>query len=129
MKFSKILVARYSPENKCYAPDGAVLTVKPLAQVPMKDHVPHYFTSVTDPTIKSRYGWVKEVDPFSLDDFVARYTAKNDLTAEEREHLEVMFTSIAKLAPETPVAATYSCRGVERRRMQFTVHRVIFYKA
>lgn len=129
MTFSKILVARYSPQNKCFAPNGTVLTVKPLANVPIEDHVAHFFISTDDQKTKSKYGFVKEVAPFSIDDFVTKYMTNRCLTEDEREHLKTMLVSIAKLTPDTPVAATYSRRGIEKKRMEFTVHRVLFYKA
>jgi hypothetical protein len=47
----------------------------------------------------------------------------------DREHINIMLKSIARLAPDTPVAATYSKRGLESPRMEFTVHRVFFRNA
>lgn len=125
--FSKILVARHSPKNKCYVEDGTTLIVKPLASVPMKEHVPHHFVSAKDFKTQSRYGWVRETEPFSLDDFTLEYWTNNNLSDNERAHLMTMLKSLARLAPNTPCAATYSRRGIEAKRMEFTVHRVFFH--
>ncbi|MDR1144542.1 MAG: hypothetical protein LBK71_00180 [Verrucomicrobiales bacterium] len=125
-RFSKLLVARHSPKNKCNAEDGAVLYVKPLANVPLKDHVAHYFLSASDHKTKSKYEWVADAEPFDLDDFIREKLNERQLSEGERIHLEIMFNSIAKLAPGSAVAATYSCRGIENKRMEFTVHRVLF---
>jgi hypothetical protein len=127
--FSKILVARHSPKNKCYADDGVVLFVKPLPSVPPKDHVGHCFLSTSDQTTKSQYGWVAGTEPFDLDDFIRDHLDGRSVNEAERAHLEVMFKAITKLNPETPVAVTYSARGIGSKRMELTVHRVFFHKA
>lgn len=127
-KFSKLLVARHSPENGCYAAEGTVLFVKAKPKVPMKTHVNHVFLSADDPKLKSKYGWVAEAAPFDLEEFVARHHL-DGLSDEDRGHLITMFESIANLAPGVPVASGYSSRGVENPRMEFTVHRVWFHKA
>jgi len=123
--FTKILVAKYSPKNQCSVPDGEVLVVYPRDVVPLKDHVQHHFVSSADTNRKSRFGWVIETSPFTFDDFVNRYWKKTCLSTVERKHLEVMLLSIQRVPAGSPTAATYACRGVERRRMEFTVHRVI----
>lgn len=126
--FTKLLVGQYSPQNGCNVPDGEVLTVIPKANVPLHEHLGHEFRAAANRQISSKYGWVREVAPFSLQEFVATYLDGRDLTPSEQQHLETMFQSIAKLPAGTPVAATYSSRGVEAKRMDFTVHRVILYK-
>ena len=69
--FSKMLVARHSPKNKCFAEEGTILFVTPLRSVsPRRSHVRQYFVSTGDKTTKSRYGWVVETPPFTLDDFI-----------------------------------------------------------
>ena len=128
-QFNKIVVARHSPKNKCHARDGAVLCVVPRDVIPMKNRdVRHHFVDVHDQTVTSQYGWVQEVAPFSLEDFTATYLNNRMLSESESEHLKTMFSAIMKVAPGSPVAATYSSRGVEKKRMVFTVHRVIFHK-
>jgi hypothetical protein len=126
--FSKILVARHSPKNKCYADDGSVLFVEPLTNVPLKDHVEHCFVSADDQKKKSQYGWVTETPPFDLDDFIRERLGTRLVDELERAHLDVMFNAIAKLKPDTPVTATYAARGLGNKSMEFTVHRVFFPK-
>jgi hypothetical protein len=59
--FKKLLLAKYSPKNGCYAEDGTILTVERRESVPVKDCVPHHFVSIDNPRLQSRYGWVKGV--------------------------------------------------------------------
>ena len=82
---SKLLVARHSPKNKCYADDGTVLFVKPLTNVPLLDHVGHYFVSAADQTTRSQYGWVAETEPFDRDDFIREYLGGRSVDEAERE--------------------------------------------
>jgi hypothetical protein len=126
--FSKVLVARHSPENQCNAQNGEILILKPRGQVPIDDHVAHYFLSGKDRKTKSKYGWVKEVEPFSLNDFIEQNHLEAYLNEEDGVQMERMFSKIGNLPPDTPVAATYSRRGIERKHMELTVHKVFFYK-
>lgn len=126
-RYSKLLVAKYSPKNGCNVSDGTILYLKPSPTVPSADFVDHTFVSTEDGATESKYGWVKDVEPFSTDDFVISHLGSERISEEEKKHLEIMFTSIANLKAGTPVVAEYSCRGVERRSMKLTVHRVIFY--
>lgn len=127
--YTKILVAKHSPKNGCYAPDGQPLTVKAREVVPQKDHVTHFFVSTSDLKTKSKYGWVKEVEPLTLTLFLERYLSGRNLNDLELEHIKTMLTSIRRLPVGTPVAATYSSRGVLKKVMQLTVHKVFFYDA
>lgn len=126
--FTKLLVGKYSPHNGCHVPDGEVLTITARAKVPLQEHLAHEFRAASNSRISSRYGWVHEVPKFNLEQFAATYLDRRELAESERRHLETLFTSIAKLPAGTPVAATYSSRGVEGKRMDLSVHRVIFHK-
>lgn len=128
MTFSKLLVAKYSPKNKCYVSDGVVLFVKPASDLPQSDHVSHFFLSTADRKTTSQYGWVKAVEPFSLNDFIASYLKDEQLSDAMRDHLSKMLSAVGRLDANTPVAATYSGRGVETKTMEFEVHRVFFYR-
>lgn len=127
--FSKLLVAHHSPKNKCYVEEGTTLIVRPLRNVPTRDHVAHYFVSAKDGKTRSRYGWVKETETFSLDGFICEHWIGDQPSNDELKHLEIMLKSVSKLTSGTPCAATYSRRGIEVRTMEFTVHRVLFYEA
>jgi hypothetical protein len=127
-QFRKLLVGKYSPKNKCAVEDGEVLSVTPRRDVPMKEHVAHCFRGTRNRGSRCQYGWVKEVEPFAYEDFVRVHLLGDQPDALTRQHLEVMFNSIQELPGGTPVAATYSCRGVEHRTMEFTVHKVFFYR-
>jgi hypothetical protein len=126
--FSKLLVARHSPKNECYADDGTVLYVKALTNVSLKNHLTHHFVSSTDHHTTSMYGWVAEVEAFTVDDFIRGFMYGLSVAETDRAHLEIMFRSIVKLTAGAPVAATYSPSGLGNKRMEFTVHRVVFYQ-
>lgn len=126
-EYSKVLIGKYNVDNGCHAPNGAILTVVPKKEVKNKGHIAHYFIDSLNRKIKSKYGWVRCVESFTLRDFITRYgTGSED--GREIEHIKIMLDSIARLPEDTPVAATYSERGIETKRMDFTVHKVFFYK-
>lgn len=127
--YSKILIGKYSPENKCFAEDGAILTIIPKDLTKLKkirDSVSHFFVDSLDSKIKSRFGWVKTIQPFTLMDFVNRYASQNDGNPIHFDHLKRMLEGIANLDDGTPVAATYFERGVEKKILEFKVHKVFF---
>jgi hypothetical protein len=127
--FTKVLVARFSPQNQCYVPDGTLLYVRPLIRVPKQEHVGHHFLSVRDTRTTSKYGWVSETPAFSLEEFAALHLRDVDLGEADRAHIETMLLSIARLQRDAPVAASYSLRGVETKQMEFAVHPVVFHEA
>ena len=126
--YSKWVVARHSPKNGCDATEGAVLIVEPRKSVPSKTVVQHTFVNVADRKEKSKYGWVAETTPFTLDEFVSKHLTGVP-SEEEIDHVRVMMDA-AQTQPEgTPLTADYKSRGVIERSMQLTVHKVVFYKA
>jgi hypothetical protein len=126
--YSKILIARYSPQNRCTVSEGEVLIVTPRASVPLKSSVAHYFVGAADHSRKSQYGWVGSSDPLSLDDFVRKHLLGLAVDGEWRDHLRNMLQSIRGLSDGVPVAATYVRRGLEQPRMELSVHRVFFHR-
>jgi hypothetical protein len=124
--YTRLPVARYSPENHCHVPDGEVLYVEPRKVVSQRPHLAHFFVSAKDRKTKSQYGWVRDVEPFTTADFIGCHLS-GPLLTEQVAVLETMFRSIERLAPNTPVAATYSLRGVETRTMELSIHRVLLY--
>ena len=125
IKYDKILVARHNPENKCFADDGAILILKPKKLKKDKGDVGHHFLDHLDKKTKSKYGWVKIIEPITLDQFVNKYVGDTE-DIDVVEHNKIMLDSIQKLNVDTPVAVTYSERGVEQKRIDLTVHRVFF---
>jgi hypothetical protein len=126
--FTKLLVAQHSPQNGCHAQDGDVLIVKPKPKMPPpgKDAA-HHFVAAKDGRTKSKYGWVQEVAPFTLQDFTSKYLEGRTLSEEQVEHLRTMLTSVARMEVTKPAKADYVVRGVERKVTVLSVHRVIFY--
>jgi hypothetical protein len=124
--FTRLLVAQHSPKNGCHAQDGEVLIVKPKTPYPTKDAA-HHFVSAKDGRTKSKYGWAQEVAPFTLQDFISTHLADRTLSEEEREHIRSMLTAAARIPVEKPAKADYAVRGVERKVIELSVHRVFFY--
>jgi hypothetical protein len=127
--YNKILIAKHSPQNGCFVEEGKILTIYPKEKVPNKSHVTHYFVDSEDLKTKSRYGWVKEVPSFNIGDFINQNLRGIELSSNELEHIRIMLDSILKLEACTPVAATYSQRGVGNKQMKFTVHKVFFFES
>lgn len=126
-KYLKLLVSRFSPANECFVEEGGILLVIPRPTVPVKDSISHFFVDSVDQKTKSKYGWVTAVEPFTARDFLSRYL-KGDCSDACIKHNVTMLDSISKLEVDTPVAATYSQRGLDYKTMVFTVHKVFFYK-
>jgi hypothetical protein len=128
--YTRVLVARHSPQNRCFAAEGELLTVLPRKKLGrMRDLLRHNFISACNPKLTSRYGWVGEHEPFTLDEFLQAMLGKSEVSQDEREHISTMLASISGMPVGLPVAAGYSCRGVMEKRMVFIVHRVFFYPA
>src|SRR5438477_9530191 len=104
--FSRILVAKHSPSNGCFAREGDILSIRPRETIPKKDHVQHFFVSTSDLKTKSKYGWITAVRPFTLPDFVRKHLQGASLSAAEESHIHTMLTSIEKLPEGTAVTAT-----------------------
>lgn len=125
-KYNKILISRYSPENKCYIQDGDPLIIIPKLNVPLKDYVTYFFVSAKDKKTKSRYGWVKLVEEFELKDFISKYV-NIALTTEEISSIKIILDSIVQYAEDTPVAVTYSQKSFDEKVMKLSIHKIIFY--
>ncbi|MDT3738628.1 MAG: hypothetical protein RO257_03900 [Candidatus Kapabacteria bacterium] len=125
--YNKILIAKYSNINKCFVQDGIELIVKPLISPPIREHINHYFVSIKDFKTKSKYGWVKIVDFFTLEEFIISHFLNIKISENDKMTIKTMFDSIDKLNEGTPVASTYSCRGIEIKKMELTIHKVFFY--
>jgi hypothetical protein len=63
---------------------------------------------------------------FSIEEFIARLPTRV-IADQQRAAITTMLDAIRELPVGKPAAASYSRRGVEQRRMELTVHPVIFY--
>jgi hypothetical protein len=126
MSYRHLLKARFSPQNACYAEDGAVLSVLPRKKVPQRQYVRHHFVAVNDLKTKSRFGWVAEVPEFTIEEFIQQYHGgSSDLVL--MEHVKRMLDSASKVPVGTSMATDYAERKFPSRRMEFIVYRVIFH--
>ncbi len=92
----------------------------------MRENIDHVFSDLIDPKIKSVYGWVKECEPFTIEDFCSKYSNRK-IEELEKEHIEIMLKSISKLSENTAVKVRYTERGIIEKRMDLVVHKVFFY--
>ena len=123
-KYTKVLVAQYSPQNGCNVTDGEMLIIKPPVKEPNKE-VSYHFEGVMTGR-KSRYGWVKTVPEYTLENYIDKYL--KNISEKELVYLECMLNSISNLQTNTPVAVDYRQKSMGEPIFVLHVHKVIFYK-
>ena len=123
-KYTKVLVAQYSPQNGCNVTDGEMLIIKPPVKEPNKEFSYHFEGVMTGK--KSRYGWVKTVPEYTLENYIDKYL--KNISEKELVYLECMLNSISKLQTNTPVAVDYRQKSMGESIFVLHVHKVIFYK-
>ena len=123
-RFHKLLVARNSPQNECFAEEGDVL-YPPVSNT--QGSRSFYFLSATSGRKRSKFGWVRRTaEPFSFDQFLEEHPAieKND---KQYELLRELLVTIEALPENTPIAGSYFRRGIEQPRVELSFHKVFFY--
>jgi hypothetical protein len=126
--YKRLIVARYSPGNRCYVKDGDVLIVRPLRRrLELGEPKAHKFVAASDPTETAQFGWTKDVPPFSLEQFIKEHLKNIELDELSRSHLTAMLDAASRVPAGTPMGVMYQPRGVENRRMELDVYRVFFY--
>ena len=123
-KYTKVLVAQYSPQNGCNVTEGEMLIIKPPVKDPNKEFSYHFEGVMTGR--KSRYGWVKTVPEYTLENYIDKYL--KNISEKELVYLECMLNSISKLQTNTPVAVDYRQKSMGEPIFVLHVHKVIFYK-
>lgn len=123
-KYTKVLVAQYSPQNGCNVTEGEMLIIKPPVKEPNKEFSYHFEGVMTGK--KSRYGWVKTVPEYTLENYIDKYL--KNISEKELVYLECMLNSISKLQTNTPVAVDYRQKSMGEPIFVLHVHKVIFYK-
>jgi len=131
MNYRKVLVAKHSPKNLCFARKGeylvpALSTDRMRGKLP-KDH--HFFVGVeTGKT--SRYGWVKELDAPITAEELARLRGEEVVDQEAIDLCELLLRSASKLPEDTPMACHfYEITLPGKRQRKLRIHKVIFYDA
>ena len=123
-KYTKVLVAQYSPQNGCNVTEGEMLIIKPPVKEPNEEFSYHFEGVMTGK--KSRYGWVKMVPEYTLENYIDKYL--KNISEKELVYLECMLNSISKLQTNTPVAVDYRQKSMGEPIFVLHVHKVIFYK-
>ena len=122
-KYTKVLVAQYSPQNGCNVTEGEMLIIKPPVKEPNKEFSYHFEGVMTGK--KSRYGWVKTVPEYTLENYIDKYL--KNISEKELVYLECMLNSISNLQTNTPVAVDYRQKSMGEPIFVLHVHKVIFY--
>ena len=117
-KYTKVLVAQYSPQNGCNVTDGEMLIIKPPVKEPNKEFSYHFEGVMTGR--KSRYGWVKTVPEYTLENYIDKYL--KNISEKELVYLECMLNSISKLQTNTPVAVDYRQKSMGEPIFVLHVH-------
>ena len=123
-KYTKVLVAQYSPQNGCNVTEGEMLIIKPPVKEPNKEFSYHFEGVMTGK--KSRYGWVKTVPEYTLENYIDKYL--KNISEKELVYLECMLNSISNLQTNTPVAVDYRQKSMGEPIFVLHLHKVIFYK-
>ena len=121
-KYTKVLVAQYSPQNGCNVTEGEMLIIKPPVKEPNKEFSYHFEGVMTGK--KSRYGWVKTVPEYTLENYIDKYL--KNISEKELVYLECMLNSISNLQTNTPVAVDYRQKSMGEPIFVLHVHKVIF---
>ncbi len=123
-KFTRVLIAKYSPSNGCNVIDGEILIIKPPIKEPNKE-ISYKFEGIKTGK-KSRYGWVKVVPEYTLKGFIDEHL--NRISEKELICLDNMLNSISKLPDNTPVAVDFRQKSMGESVFVLHVHKIIFYK-
>ena len=119
-KYTKVLVVQYG----CNVTEGEMLIIKPPVKEPNKEFSYHFEGVMTGR--KSRYGWVKTVPEYTLENYIDKYL--KNISEKELVYLECMLNSISNLQTNTPVAVDYRQKSMGEPIFVLHVHKVIFYK-
>ena len=126
--YDKILVAKKSEKNQCFAEDGEWLIVaqkehKMIGKLP-SDH--HFFVGVNSKK-PSRYGWVKQLKfKISPIDLAKKYIENPNIALIES--CKFLLDSLKNQKEGVPMACTYSTIGVMEKQRRLKIHRVFFYQ-
>lgn len=124
--YKKRIVAKYFPKNGCFVENGVPLIVRPLAETKANSEKGHYFLSSKDQKSRSKYGWIEEILPFTLLDFVREIRGDTRMEDSTVQALQQMLEKIESIEPGKPVAVGYFMRGLPPKP-ELAVHRVIFH--
>jgi len=127
MGYSKVLIARNSPENGCHAIDGEWLIIgqdvrKIKGRLP-EDH--HFFVGIESKQ-PSRYGWVHDIDREIKPKDLAEELNANP-SPELIDSCRLLLDAVGKQEPGTPMACTYSTIGIIEKKRVLRVHKIVFY--
>jgi hypothetical protein len=123
----RVLVARHSPKNDCWASDGELLFLA-IDRVQMALDLQVPFVGVRS-GLPSAIGWVTQAPPdFSEADFLATASDKAEQPEVMSAAQQLMLKAASAHPIDTPMAAHYNPRGVPPVPT-LVVHKVILYKS
>ena len=132
---TKILVAKYSPQNRCFCDDGEILVpANILEKNKLKLPKDSWFFIGIESGKPSRYGWVSELPDINITELVAKHlkyyasNATDEQISLENQNILDYLQSVAKEEIGTPMTASFFSRGVITPNMKLKTHRVIFHE-
>ena len=126
-KYNKIIVSKFSPENKCFALENEWLIIADLngKNRPKIKKSEHYFVGVNS-GLPSVFGWVYRLnEPISISEYFN--STKKILSDEIKINIELLLESISNIEEGKPVACSFRKIGVIEKQDILKVHRVFFY--
>ena len=130
--YQKLLLARFSPENGCRGPDNGRLIPASLGEGHRSARADSHFFVSTLARKANRFGWVSEVEPFTLTDLSEEDAASrpDGVDPLPDEWLKAYLDQVAKYPPGTPMACgLLRPVGAGLERVSLRVHKVFFYDA
>jgi hypothetical protein len=126
-KYNKIIVSRFSPENKCFALENEWLIIADLNgknKLKIKK-TEHYFIGINS-GLPSVFGWVYKLnEPISISEYLN--SAKIIVSNEIKINIEFLLDSISNIEEGKPVACSFRRIGIIEKQDILKVHRVFFY--
>ena len=124
MNYNKIIVSKESEKNNCFVPNDEVLVIRSFKSP--RENLSVNFEWYKNLSIKNKFGWVKNVNTFSFEDFINSYGSK--IKDEDHNTIKNMLDDIKNIEDDSPVAADYLKRGIINSKIILKVHKVKFYE-
>lgn len=125
--YTRIAVAKFAPQNRCFAPDGSVLLLDDDIPIAPRDGRRHRFVCASDFKATSQYAWVCDVDSFAMEEFRPKFAPLLP-SAYPDDLILILLSSIACISSGTPIASDFAHR-LFPARTELTVHAVVFGRA
>lgn len=125
--YNKILIARKSEENNCFANEGEWLIIADTNLTKtIKLPEEHYFFMGIETLNPSRYGWVYKLEsPITFSDFISKLQIP--INDEIVEKCKLLLEAVRKEKSGTPMVCDFMSVGILEKKEIQRVHKVFFY--